>query len=284
MTFRSRFLQVIAFVLFVLLPMQTHAVCKSNVHYINGVLNQDKKEGEKVTERIKVYLKNHPTACVGDPLFNPSQDLLMDLTETYEMKAAGDQNFLLQFKDQFIAAWNRSWGNFFSILSGNKPDEYNFKQTLADMYAIIKPELARGESVMLMAHSEGNLFASELKKMAVADSFFPWRIEITHIAPPTKVGISPIRPVAVLASTDLVIKFLLNTNQSNFFPDTLLQPELGHGMMAVYLNEANTGIFVDYSCQRTATNTASLVLASIKKGAECLASACIALSASDGVC
>lgn len=284
MMFLSRFLQVIATVLFVLLPMQTHAVCKSNVHYINGVLNADSLEGEKVTERLKTYFKDHPTACVNQLLFNPSQDLLMDLTETYQMKAASDQNFLLQYKDLFIAYWNRSWGNFVALLSGNKPDEYNFKQTLADMYAIIKPELARGESVMLMAHSEGNLFASELKKMAVADSFFPWRIEITHVAPPTKVTLTPIRPMAILASTDLVIKFLLNINQSNFFPDTLLQPELGHGMLAVYLNEANTGIFVDYSCERKATNTASLVLASVKKGAECLASACIGLSATDGVC
>ena len=278
------FVCTVLFLCLVLSSLQANAACKVNVHYINGVINADNTKSLEVHAILKAYLKNHPTACVGDPLFNPSQDLLMDLTETYQMKVATDQNFLLQFKDQFIAAWNRSWGNFFSILSGNKPDEYNFKQTLADMYQIIKPELARGESVMLMAHSEGNLFASELKKVAVADSFFPWRIEITHIAPPTKVGISPIRPVAVLASTDLVIKFLLNTNQSNFFPDTLLQPELGHGMMAVYLNEANTGIFVDYSCQRTATNTASLVLASIKKGAECLASACIALSATDGVC
>ncbi len=155
------------------IPTMTMAECKSVLRYVNGVMNFE---------------------------FNPSQKLLMDLAETYKLKFNLETGFLQRIKDGFIAGWHGAWDLLIKFYSGQQLDPYNYKELTDSMYATIKADLVAGKGVILVSHSEGNLFALELKKMAKASGYADNLVVIVHVASPTKVALDALRQSMILSS------------------------------------------------------------------------------------
>ena len=267
--------------LLILLCGESAAACKSTLHYINGVLNTDDRDLINATEFLRKELQNDPSICVGEPLFNPSQAFLMDLAETYKLKLDNTQGILNQVWTGILAGSLQAWSNFIALFSGQQTDLYNYKDTLSDMYAKLKPGLTAGDGKVLIAHSEGNLFALELQKLAVADGYPEGRVAVMHVASPIKVKLMLLRTMTVLSTGDTVIKansVIFGSNKPNFEPDKLEQAELGHGFMAVYLNPDNMGTFTNYSCDKVKTTAVTVVTDSIRRAAQCQFGPCINIS------
>lgn len=257
------------------------AACRSTLHYVNGVMNADTDEAIAVTKSLREQFKSDSTICVGEPLFNPSQAFLMDLAETYKLKLDNTQGILAQIKVGLIAGILQAWNNFIALFSGQQTDLYNYKETLTDMYTKLKPGLTAGDGKVLIAHSEGNLFALELQKLAVADGYPEGRVAVMHVASPIKVKLLLQRTMTVLSTGDTVIKansVLFGSNKPNFEPDKLEQAELGHGFMAVYLNPDNMGTFTNYSCDKVRMTAVTVITDSIRRAAQCQFGPCVTIS------
>ena len=267
--------------LLILLCGESAAACKSTLHYVNGVMNDTRKEADSATKSLREQFKSDSTICVGEPLFNPSQAFLMDLAETYKLKLDNTQGILAQIKVGLLAGILQAWNNFIALFSGQQTDLYNYKDTLADMYAKLKPGLTAGDGKVLIAHSEGNLFALELQKLAVADGYPEGRVAVMHVASPIKVKLLLQRTMTVLSTGDTVIKansVLFGSNKPNFEPDKLEQAELGHGFMSVYLNPDNIGTFTSYSCDKVKMPAVTVIADSIRRAAQCQFGPCINIS------
>ena len=266
------------------IPTTASAECKSVLRYINGVMNFDQIEARKVSSVLEKALAANTAICVSDPLFNPSQKLLMDLSENYKMKFNLETGFLQRIENGFIAGWHGAWDILYKFYSGQQLDPYNYKELTDSMYATIKADLVAGKGVILVSHSEGNLFALELKKMAKAGGYADNLVTIVHIAPPTKVSLDALRQSMVLSSLDRVIGTLTGVNKPNFAPDTSTTIELGHGMLAVYMNPDVTGTFTNFYCEKKKKAARDVILDSIGISARCQFGPCVSISFSNGEC
>ncbi len=275
--FFTNTLRAVALLLVLCLSPVANATCRSTLHYVNGVLNDTRTEAEFITEALQKELKDDPNLCVGEPLFNPSQKMLMDLAETYKLKLDLGKIIWPQIVDGFVAGLLHVFNNLLAMVRGEKTDIYGYKADLESMYAKLKPELEAKNGHVLIAHSEGNLLAMQLQKMAVADGYAR-RIDIMHVAAPAKIELSRQRTMALLSTEDNVIKVYTLTsvaNKPNFIPDLTTQPEMGHGMLAVYLNPNNTGTFTNFSCEKSQTTPLSEIVASIRRAAQCQFGTCV---------
>lgn len=179
--FFTNTLRAVALLLVLCLSPVANATCRSTLHYVNGVLNDTRTEAEFITEALQKELKDDPNLCVGEPLFNPSQKMLMDLAETYKLKLDLGKNLWLQIKDGFVAGLLQAFNSILAMVRGEKTDIYGYKADLESMYAKLKPELMAGNGHVLLPHSEGNLLAIRLREMAVADGYSADKIAIMHV-------------------------------------------------------------------------------------------------------
>lgn len=285
--FFTNTLRAIVLLLALCLSSVAEAACRTTLHYVNGVMNDTHTEADFITETIQKELKSEPSICVGEPLYNSSQKLLMDLAETYKLKMDEGGGFWSKMWNGFFAGWLAAWHNIIAISTGNATDIYNYKAEMEAMYTKLKPELVAGNGHVLVAHSEGNLLAMQLQKIAVADGYSAGRIAIMHVAAPAKIVLSLQRTMTVLSSEDRVIGAYTLTsvaNKPNFVPDLATQPELGHSMLAVYLNPENVGTFTNFNCEKNRIAMVSEIVGSIRRAAQCQFGPCINLSFSNGEC
>lgn len=284
MKFFQKVFAIVSVIMTLSIPTTALAECKSVLRYVNGVMNFDQIEARKVSSVLEKALAQNTAVCVSDPLFNPSQKLLMDLSETYKLKFNLETGFLQRIKDGFIAGWHGAWDILIKFYSGQQLDPYNYKELTDSMYATIKADLVAGKGVILVSHSEGNLFALELKKMAKTEGYADNLVTIVYIAPPTKVLLDALRQSMVLSFLDRVIGTLTGVNKPNFVPDTSTTAELGHGMLAVYMNPDVTGTFTTFYCEKKKKTARSVILDSIGISARCQFGPCVSISFSNGEC
>ena len=285
--FFTNTLRAVVLLLVLCLSPVANAICRSTLHYVNGVMNSDDTDLIRITEFFRKEFKDDPNLCVGEPLFNPSQKMLMDLAENYKLRLDLGKSLWPQIVDGFVAGLLQAFNNILAMVRGEKTDIYGYKTDLDSMYAKLKPELMVGNGHVLLPHSEGNLFALELQKLAVADGYSADKIAIMHVAAPIKVALTLQRAATVLSSGDEIIKslsLLFDANKPNFVPDLATQPELGHSMLAVYLNPENVGTFTNFSCEKSQTTPLSVIVTSVRRAAQCQFGPCINLSFSNGEC
>ncbi len=254
---------------FTLFTTTSNAECTSVVRYINGVWNENIKASNNTTDVLYAALKTDSRICVESPLFNPSQSYLIDIAETFALKRVVEDGFWSTFKNGLVSGVISGIGNVIAAFTGVNPLLENQK-VLDDMYTNVKSDLIAGKGVILVAHSEGNLFALRLKQMANQDGYTDdLKFKIVHLAPPTFVTQELGRNVYIRSDKDGVISSLLfNKNTVNFVPtsDTSLG---GHGMLSTYLNTEMTGNFTNFLCQSSLENTKELVINSVKRAATC---------------
>lgn len=254
---------------FTLFTTTSNAECTSVVRYINGVWNENIKASNNTTDVLYAALKIDSRICVESPLFNPSQSYLIDIAETFALKRVIEEGYWASFKNGLVSGVISGIGNVIAAFTGVNPLLENQK-VLDDMYTSVKSDLDTGKGVILVAHSEGNLFALRLKQMANQDGYTDdLKFKIVHLAPPTFVTQELGRNVYIRSDKDGVISSLLfNKNTVNFVPtsDTSLG---GHGMLSTYLNTEMTGNFTNFLCQSSLENTKELVINSVKRAATC---------------
>jgi hypothetical protein len=254
--------------LFLTIITNTYAECQVSVRYINGVWNKDQTEVNKVTNKIRETLSSHPSLCVSDPLFNPSQGYIMDLAETYNLKLLLEDGFWNTFKNEIVLITTQTIAGLISNFTGTSA-MLEEQKVLDNMYVSIKSDIDTGKSVTLVAHSEGNLFALKLKQKSLADGYPDWKVKIVHLAPPTYIQKDASKDIFFLSSLDSVIGLLRsNKNSPNFIPNS--DSGLGgHGMLSTYFNPNMTVSFTDHRCEVSQTNTSDLVKQAILRHAEC---------------
>ncbi len=259
---------VIAFV-FMFFTTMSNAECTSTVRYINGVWNEDVRASDYITGILVDSLKTDSRICVESPLFNPSQSYLVDIAETFALKRVIEDGFWVTFKNGLISGVISGIGNVVAAFTGINPLLENQK-VLDDMYLSVKSDLSNGKGVILVAHSEGNLFALRLKQIANQNGYTDdAKFKIVHLAPPTFVNAELGRNVYIRSDKDTVINSLIfNKNIVNFVPTSDVSLG-GHGMLSTYLNAEMTGNFTNFVCERSAQNTKNIVLNSIKIAATC---------------
>lgn len=180
-----------------------------------------------------------------------------------------EDGYWASFKNGLVSGLVSAIGNVVAVFTGGSPLLENQK-VLDDMYASVKSDLEAGKGVILVAHSEGNLFALRLKQMANQNGYTDdAKFKIVHLAPPTFVNAEVGRNVYVRSDKDTVISSLLfNKNTVNFVPTSDISLG-GHGMLSTYLNTEMTGNFTNFLCQSSLENTKNIVLESVKRAATC---------------
>lgn len=254
---------------FTLFTTISNAECTSVVRYVNGVWNENDKNANRIKEVLKNSLSDDNRICVESPLFNPSQSYLVDIAETFALKRVVEDGFWSTFKNGLVSGIVSAIGNVVAAFTGTNPLLENQK-VLDDMYLNVKSDLDAGRGVILVAHSEGNLFALRLKQMANQNGYTNEnKFKIVHLAPPTFVTQELGRNVYLRSGKDSVISSLVfNKNQVNFVPDSDLSLG-GHGMLSTYLNVDMKGEFTNFVCDKSMQNTKGIVLSSIKRAATC---------------
>jgi len=239
--------------------------CTSSVRYINGVWNRSPINANLVTDRLRESLLSKPGICVEDPLFNSSRSYISDISETYALKSVVETGRWTTFKNKLLAGITSAVGNIVSLFTkGELSSLDDYKSTLDSMYSTVKSDLDAGKGVILVSHSEGNLFALALKNKAKIDGYPDWKVEIMHLAPPTVVEKETDRNYYITSDRDDVIGILLNKNKANFTP--LRDSSLGgHGMLSTYLNPDMRGEYFNFKCSTEKNlNTQAVVVGAIE--------------------
>ena len=271
----KNFVKLMAVICLSLFLTNTYGACTSSLRYINGVWNKTSEHSSNVTKLLFESLSSDPRICVNDSLFNPSQGYLADIAETYDLKRSVEEGFWVNLKNIFISSAIQVANNAASAFGASDLYRLENDQVLAEMYVKVKSDLDSGLGVILVAHSEGNLFALRLRQLAIADNYSESKIKIVHLAPPTKVNAELDRVSYVLVNSDAVISKLLNINQPNI---TSLGGDIvdaNHGVLSTYLNPDISGTFKNQRCEVSTSTPQAAALASIKRVATCQAGPCV---------
>ena len=231
-----------------------------------------------------------PTGCVKESVinllfYNPSGGLLADLKEVFQQRAnevdgngelARRLEYLweaiagggrhLSFSDQlgtvvtqFLAVANEIAQISIARLSAELTSlagHSDTQEVLADHREQLDSQAAKGRKMLLVAHSQGNLFVNEahdyIEQVVGAGS-----VEVVHIAPASR----SLRGPHVLADIDVVINVLLRNAQG---PESvplanaslaLSSGDLsGHGLLETYLDPARAARRAIADLMRAALN------------------------------
>ena len=271
----KNFVKLMAAICLSLFLTNTYGACTSSLRYINGVWNKSEKTSEQVKILLSDLLATDPRICVNDSLFNPSQGYLADIAETYGLKASIEEGFWANLKNIFISSAIQVANNVASAFGLSDLYKLENDRVLAEMYVKVKSDLDVGLGVILVAHSEGNLFALRLRQLAIADNYSESKIKIVHLAPPTRITTEVDRVPYFLVNSDAVISKLLNINQPNI---TSLGGDIvdaNHGVLSTYLNPDISGTFKNQRCEVSTSTPQAAALASIKRVATCQAGPCV---------
>ena len=268
----SKLMAVICLSLFL---TNTYGACTSSLRYINGVWNKDPANSLTVKTLLTTSLSSDSRICVNDSLFNPSQGYLADIAETYELKRSVEDGFWTSLKNTFISSLIQAFNNSAAAFGASDLYRLENDQVLAEMYVKVKSDLDAGLGVILVAHSEGNLFALRLRQLAIADNYSESKIKIVHLAPPTRITTEVDRVPYFLVNSDGVISRLLNINQPNITSLGGDIVDVNHGVLSTYLNPDISGTFKNQRCEVSTSTPQAAALASIKRVATCQAGPCV---------
>ena len=247
------------------------------VAYFNGVRTTffnavvGAKRLRELVAEDSTFTRCRPTGCVTEPVingvfYNPSGGYLTDLKEVFQQRASeinrsGELERRLEYFWEVIAGGGRHLSftdrlgtavvQFLAVV--NQIDQIRVTNVTASLTSILgdsdtqgvlaahreqlDEQAAQGRKMLLVAHSQGNLFVNEAhdyieQEVGVAS------VEVVHIAPATR----SLRGPHVLANIDLIINGLLRTHGPEGVPLAThhipfsSSDKLGHGLLETYLD------------------------------------------------
>ena len=247
------------------------------VAYFNGVRTTffnavvGAKRLRELVAEDSTFTRCRPTGCVTEPVingvfYNPSGGYLTDLKEVFQQRASeinrsGELQRRLEYFWEVIAGGGRHLSftdrlgtavvQFLAVV--NQIDQIRVTNVTTSLTSILgdsdtqgvlaahreqlDEQAAQGRKMLLVAHSQGNLFVNEAhdyieQEVGVAS------VEVVHIAPATRSLSGPY----VLANIDLIINGLLRTHGPEGVPLATHHipfssgDKLGHGLLETYLD------------------------------------------------
>ena len=253
--------------------------CTTVVRMINGVWNPEHQTINTATLRLLDILKTDPSVCVKLPLFNPGRGFIYDLVETNEMLRATDTSWWQSFRSTYAGVAFAAPKYAVSALTGISYQQEQ-EQLTTDMWMTVKEDIDSGKNVILIPHSQGNLFANGIRQLADY-TFDPKytrakKLMIIHLASPTLVIVEDRRSNYFLASIDKVVGLLVQ-NRSNMtsFPFAA-EATTGHGLLEVYMSDSITARIVqtgttNQNCVAAVQTPMTALVNSIKATVACQA-------------
>ena len=265
------------------------------VAYFNGVRTTffnavvGAKRLRELVAEDSTFTRCRPTGCVTEPIingvfYNPSGGYLTDLKEVFQQRASeinrsGELERRLEYFWEVIAGGGRHLSftdrlgtavvQFLAVV--NQIDQIRVTNVTAALTSILgdsdtqgvlaahraqlDDQAAQGRKMLLVAHSQGNLFVNEAhdyieQEVGVAS------VEVVHIAPATR----SLRGPHVLANIDLIINGFLRTHGPEGVPLAThhipfsASDKLGHGLLETYLGRKRATRNAIESHMRSALN------------------------------
>lgn len=155
---------------------------KVDLYYANGIMLQDSAEQaeDKWRIRVKNLLQKYPQlqTKIGktDVAYNISHGIVEDLWESFNQKV------------DLEPSWNAGWEGFkevidripltkavgYLIKAAEIANEYISGNTLDEQVTKYKESIESGHGVVVVAHSQGNLFTSQAYNRLVGESKDGW--------------------------------------------------------------------------------------------------------------
>lgn len=239
---------------------------KMALAFFNGVKNTEDDANDSLRETIKVITEKGKSWDIDsnyysqDIFYNDSYGLFKDVIEVFRQRAASkglspEAEVLIKNHPELIPLLRDPSGNpnsyefkkhldnfeFFTFVNsfhalqaefGNHGDELN--EIYADHRAKIEKWKNENRKMILVAHSQGNLFVNKAYEAALEMGVSPDDIKVVHVAPASLKRYGDY----ILADVDTIIRPLLNTppvNAYNGYPRVFDDPT-GHGYIETYLN------------------------------------------------
>lgn len=274
------------FVAFVVLCFSTPIFatnCTTNLYFINGVGYKNASNLTFIISRIKALFRDDPSICVQPPLFNSGVGLLGDISETYALKFVAESGVFTSFANIFQGWMAETIQLTINYFTGKTQPDLKIAKQLNEMTAIVQADVNAGKNVLLVAHSEGNLFAKEIVRRINATS--PQGVErVVHfgVAVPTTMVADTVYHKYLTASADGIIKLVSNSAVPNFTSSNNPDPlSLNHDFLASYLNVnhlGNIGFMDDPALSdKQGVDIQTIFVSMVKRASKCIASPCIRL-------
>jgi len=146
---------------------------KLDLYYANGIMMQDSEaESDEIWRmRVQALLKKHPNYYkrIGkvDVAYNISHGMVADMWEAFLQKVDLEPDFAigwLGFKE-FIGRMTPLEAGKYFIEALEFANAYVGRDTLNEQVEKYKKSIKNGHKVLLVAHSQGNLFTNEVYKI-----------------------------------------------------------------------------------------------------------------------
>lgn len=235
---------IIAFVVLCFSAPLFAVECTTNLYFINGVgYSKNVKKLEVVNNRLQDILKSEPSICVQPPLFNKGDGILADLSETFALKVTSESGLVATFVNFYQEYMLNAVQLAIAYFNGDTTTQPETAKQLEEMTAIVKSDIVAGKKVLLVAHSEGNLFAKEIVKRVMASSSTMGQSVIHFgVAVPTTMRTDVAYNSYLTASSDGIIKLVSNSSPPTFISSNESDKEsLNHSFLGSYLNVNHLG-------------------------------------------
>lgn len=276
-----RFLRVIiAFIVLCFSASAFAADCKTNLYFINGVGHKNDARAKDITSTLKSLLGSGSSICVKTPLFNKGDGILADLSETFALKTYSESGFITTFVNLYQEYMLGAIQLTINYFAGDMISQSETSKQLDEMTAIVKSDVDSGKKVLLVAHSEGNLFAKEIAKRVNASAPAGTQPVIHFgVAVPTTMRTDMAYSSYLTSSADGIIKVVSNSAPPTFVSSNNPDPlSLNHDFLGSYLNVNHLGSvgFMDDPTlsDRQGVDIQTILVSMIKRANSCL-SACV---------
>ena len=250
--------QIIILFLFTLsLQCDAAQVCsgggKTRYFYINGVSLSADEKAQYVVDEVELILQNSGLIAAGDTvsvLRNPSYSAVVDvLIEAIPQKIA---EFASGAVSDVVAFWVDLFSGTYADTSQATKDSLaayyadiinrsilllspGTNYVLSSQISAVLSELNAGNKVVLIAHSQGNMFANEiLASITATNPSLVSSLKIVSVATPANWA-QDMRYKT--ANQDLVIKVVPASLAANMNITDSISDTTGHGFLEVYLSD-----------------------------------------------
>jgi len=224
---------------------------------VNGIGYNSQKQVLDLNSQIKTIFNEYSQyITIDDPLYNSGSGLAADAHEVYYLKWKSGEYTLDVFYQYIIVA---TISSVVDVLNNPfNPQYQNNKKRVDDelvgMISTVKADIDGGCYLILLGHSEGNLFI----KSVLAQLSDSYKSKVVHYglgAPTTMPGNSDFIDYRT-SSRDTLINSVANSSSANFTSDNSLGGIIeNHALLNAYLSNKNTGSASGYSKDVSATKT-----------------------------
>ncbi len=251
---------IVSFFLFVYCNAEAANSCSQSgylVVHINGIntLKRDARISAKKVLAPAIGSTYNNTGVKVILAYNPTHGALSDLADVFKQKIseypgiASELIFRAITRSIFGNTISQAFQDFITKYHINKIKTYGYldysDDDLQDILGAIRSNITENQKILLVPHSQGNLYANAAyKKLTTGENAIPTTaIKIVGIA-------SPAAYVAgngkyLTSTNDLVIKGLrsleLSVLAANFTISLSTDDVLGHGLRSIYLNSEHEG-------------------------------------------